>query len=246
MKKIKTDSYFVTIYESEGNLFIRRRKRKGVHAYPRTLSLKEINKVLNNTQLNYPKLLKNSFKYVNEEYIKSTKDINELSNLQIMNCVIDNIVQLSNITVKNKKIIWNNNSEFLKFTIDNFKKVLIMKSPKNLETYLQELDKIYKDLDDDRKLCFIHGDMHRKNMIICNEDFYLIDWELATYGDLAYELATHFMLIQYTTEEKDNFINKLSLKVSFDIDKLKKDIEIYTEFESFRRDVIEKIKRSNN
>ena len=40
-------------------------------------------------------------------------------------------------------------------------------------------------------------------MIINNDNFYLIDWELATYGDLAYELATYFILMEYTNEEKE-------------------------------------------
>jgi len=44
MKKIKTNSYFVTIFKSKNKTFIQRRKRKGLHAYPRTLTLKEINK----------------------------------------------------------------------------------------------------------------------------------------------------------------------------------------------------------
>ena len=70
MEKIKTDSYFVTICRFNGKKFIQRRKRKGLHAYPRILTLKEINKYLSKTDIKYPKLLRNGFKFVYEEYIE--------------------------------------------------------------------------------------------------------------------------------------------------------------------------------
>ena len=72
MEKIKTNSYFVTICISKNKTFIQRRKRTGLHAYPRTLTLKEINNCLKNSEIRYPKLLWNGFKLVYEEYIEST------------------------------------------------------------------------------------------------------------------------------------------------------------------------------
>lgn len=244
MKKIKTDSYFVTICETKNRVFIRRKKRKGLHAYPRTLSLKKINKCLRNTKIKYPKLLKNNFKYVDEEFIESTKDINVLSNLEIIDNIINYIVELNQINIKSKKIIWKNNSEFFRFIINNLKKVLILKNPEKLEIYLRELENLYKDLDNNRKLCFIHGDIHKRNIIINNSDFYLIDWELATYGDLAYELATHFILMEYSEEEINVFLNKLNERISFDIESLKSDINAYTLFEMYRRKILKEIKNS--
>ena len=240
--KIKTSSYFVTIYKSENNTFIRRIKRKGLHAYPRTLTLKEINKVLKNTNIKYPRLLKNCFKYVDEEYIESTKSIEMLSNSEIENNIIDIILELNEIEIKNKKIIWNNNSEFLKYIIKNFKRVLKLKNPKKLEIYLSELESFYKCLDNDRKMCFIHGDIHKNNIIINDDNFYLIDWELATYGDLAYELSTYFILMEYTNEEKEMFLNRLNKKLNLNLDDLKKDIEVYTLFELYRRKILKDIK----
>ena len=80
-------------------------------------------------------------------------------------------------------------------------------------------------------------------MIINNNNFYLIDWELATYGDLAYELATHFILMKYTEEEKNIFLNKLKDKIVCNIDNLKKDIESYTLFELYRRKVLKELKK---
>lgn len=242
MEKNKTNSYFVTICKSKNKTFIQRRKRKGIHAYPRTLSLKEINQYLNNSEIRHPKLLWNGFKFVYEEYIESTQDIKTLSNIEIIDNVINIIGNLNKIDVDNKKIIWKNNSEFLKFSIKNLKEVLIRKNPIKLNEYILELDNLCKDLDDDRKLCFIHGDIHTKNIIISKDDFYLIDWELATYGDLAYELATHFILMEYTEKEKDMFLNKLVNVIEIDTKKLMNDVEIYINFELYRRKVLNEIK----
>lgn len=112
-----------------------------------------------------------------------------------------------------------------------------------MNTYLLELDNLYKDLDNNRKLCFIHGDIHKNNMIINKDDFYIIDWELATYGDLAYELATHFILMNYSENEKVTFLNILYKLIAIGVEKLIKDIEVYTNFEVHRRNVLKGIKK---
>ena len=91
-------------------------------------------------------------------------------------------------------------------------------------------------------MCFIHGDIHKNNIIINDDNFYLIDWELATYGDLAYELSTYFILMEYTNEEKEMFLNRLNKKLNLNLDDLKKDIEVYTLFELYRRKILKDIK----
>ena len=242
IERVKTSSYFVTICKNKNNTFIRRIKRKGLHAYPRTLTLKEINNVLKNTNIKYPRLLKDGFKYVNEEYIEATKPIEMMPNSEIENNIINILFQLNEIEIKNKKIIWNNNSEFLKYIIENFERVLKFKSPKDLEIYLSELEGFYKYLDNDRKMCFIHGDIHKKNIILNDDNFYLIDWELATYGDLAYELSIYFILMEYTNNEKEMFLNKLNEKLNLNLVNLKKDIEVYTLFEQYRQKILKDIK----
>ena len=71
MKKYKTNSFFTWICEHNGKKFVRKYKRNGLHAYPRTLSLKCISKCLNTSGILYPKLLRNSIKYTDEEYIEN-------------------------------------------------------------------------------------------------------------------------------------------------------------------------------
>ena len=80
-------------------------------------------------------------------------------------------------------------------------------------------------------------------MVISKNDFYLIDWELATYGDLAYELATHFILMEYTEQEKDMFFNKLVKTIDLDVKKLMNDVETYITFELYRRKVLKELKK---
>lgn len=233
MKILNTKSSFVNIYEVNNQKVVRRRKRKGLHGYPRTMSLMNINKILKQTSLNFPKLYFNGINYVYEEFVNSTKDINDISNEKIMGYVIEYITNLYKLDF-NTRTTWKNNSEFLKFQIDNLKKVL---KKKNIQFDSKELSELYKELNDKRKLCFIHGDIHRENMII-NDKFYLIDWELATFGDLAYEIAMHFILMKYNSEEKKVFIDKLCESIEVDFETLSEDVEVYTKFEKYRRFVL--------
>lgn len=241
MKKIKTNSFFVTIYEIKNKKIIKRRKRKGLHAYPRTLTLKTINKILKQTSVNFPKIYLNGINNVYEEFINSKTNVETLSNSKVMDNVIECIVNLYQVNY-DKNILWNSNSEFLRFQINNLKNVLKEKNLKDINIYLSEIDKLYMEVDNNRKLCFIHGDIHRKNMII-NDKFYLIDWELATYGDLAYELAMHFILMEYSDKEKEIFINKLCNNLSINIENLTNDIDTYTNFEKYRKYILKEIKR---
>ena len=204
------------------------------------MQLKDINKVLSKTSINFPRIYFNGINNVYEEFIASKINIDEISNLEIIDNVIKHITNLYQLNY-NKKILWNNNSEFLKFQIENLKNTLKEKKLKDIDVYLNEIDKLYIGLDNNRKMCFIHGDIHKENMII-NDKFYLIDWELATYGDLAYELAMHFSLMKYSDSEKEIFINKLRNNISINIETLKRDIDVYINFEKYRKNILKEIR----
>ena len=111
MKKIKTNSFFVTIYELKNKKIIKRKKRNGLHAYPRTLTLKDINKILKQTSVNFPKLYLNGINHVYEEFIYSNVDIETLSNSKIMDNVIECITNLYQV---------NYNKNILGIVIQNF------------------------------------------------------------------------------------------------------------------------------
>jgi aminoglycoside phosphotransferase (APT) family kinase protein len=49
-----------------------------------------------------------------------------------------------------------------------------------------------------RPFGLVHGDLHRENIIVRpNGALFFLDWELATFGDPVYDLATHLRLMRY-------------------------------------------------
>ncbi|MEV3856152.1 phosphotransferase [Streptomyces sp. NPDC050095] len=50
----------------------------------------------------------------------------------------------------------------------------------------------------ERPFCLVHGDLHRENLIVdASGELWVIDWELAMFGDPLYDLATHLHLMRY-------------------------------------------------
>jgi aminoglycoside phosphotransferase (APT) family kinase protein len=52
-----------------------------------------------------------------------------------------------------------------------------------------------------RPFRLLHTDIHRKNMIIARGRSYIIDWELALWGDAVYDLAVHLHKMGYSPAE---------------------------------------------
>lgn len=147
------------------------------------------------------------------------------------------------ISIQEAKV--DTNPEVLKFFDTKFalfnvnekldNKPLTMKLPflsvnhlsQNINENMKALDEFMINLDNNRKLSLIHGDIHLNNMIIDSNGLYFIDWELATYGDIAYELVMHFILMKYNEIEKNKFIDKLCENLSINKQNLINDIEIY-------------------
>ena len=241
MNIMKTSSYFVNIVEKSDIKYIKRRIRRGKKPYARTLSFRKIKKILSNSDILYPKFLKIHFNYVYEEYINSTNDVENISKGEINKYFLNTIYKLNKLDVSKYKryVSWNNNTEFLKFQIDNFNNALKKrKEYEKLDDAKNRLKTINLNIDNNRKLTFIHGDLHLNNLIVNNDNIYLIDWEMATIGDLAYELAIHFLLMNYSKQDELEFINKLLLKIKCDKYKLINDIEEYKKFELIRRNIL--------
>ncbi|MBO8191178.1 aminoglycoside phosphotransferase family protein [Streptomyces oryzae] len=54
----------------------------------------------------------------------------------------------------------------------------------------------------DRPVCLLHGDLHRANFIVDPAGtLWTIDWELASFGDPLYDLATHLYLMDYPAQQ---------------------------------------------
>lgn len=49
-----------------------------------------------------------------------------------------------------------------------------------------------------RPFCLLHADLHRENLVVDPDGrLWVIDWELAMFGDPLYDLATHLYLMRY-------------------------------------------------
>lgn len=243
MKKI---GIFTWEYESKNKRVVRKYKRKGLHGYPRTVPEKYISKLLDNTKILHPKVYRDRIKYIDEEFIENNQNIEEIDKEKLVNTIIFYMTEMNNVNCKkiNKFIKWKNNSEFLKFQVENIKRVLIDRKCNVLNENMKALDEFMINLDNNRKLSLIHGDIHLNNMIINNNGLYFIDWELATYGDIAYELAMHFILMKYNEIEKNKFINKLCENISINKQNLINDIKIYEKFEMLRKNILQTIHRN--
>ncbi|MBQ0868670.1 aminoglycoside phosphotransferase family protein [Streptomyces sp. RK75] len=61
----------------------------------------------------------------------------------------------------------------------------------------------------DRPGCLLHGDLHRANFIVDPAGtLWTIDWELASYGDPLYDLATHLHLMDYPARQQADVVEE--------------------------------------
>ncbi|MEU1537274.1 phosphotransferase [Actinacidiphila glaucinigra] len=55
-----------------------------------------------------------------------------------------------------------------------------------------------------RPHALLHTDLHRDNIVLLkNGSLFILDWELATYGDPLHDLATHLVRMDYTVRERE-------------------------------------------
>ncbi|MEU6344413.1 aminoglycoside phosphotransferase family protein [Streptomyces sp. NPDC046977] len=55
-----------------------------------------------------------------------------------------------------------------------------------------------------RPYALLHTDLHRDNVVLLDDGgLFILDWELATYGDPLHDLATHLVRMQYTSDERN-------------------------------------------
>ncbi|RVU17076.1 aminoglycoside phosphotransferase family protein [Streptomyces antnestii] len=60
----------------------------------------------------------------------------------------------------------------------------------------------------ERPFCLLHADLHRENLIVDPAArLWVIDWELAMFGDPLYDLATHLYLMRYPQEQVQEVVD---------------------------------------
>jgi len=203
--------------------------------------------LLEKNNIEVPKNIKVTSHYLVQEYIEGSllsdifQDHNNIDR-EVINQIVDQICCLTTIdyTPILKYTNWTDNRSFYTFQCQN---TLVV-----FQNYYQSLSGLYDKLgissdvlnilssystqiDNNRELSIIHGDRHKKNIILQNNGKILfIDWELGGVGDLAYDIAFHLHQMAYTEEDEDFFINRLAEKYIGDFPKLFKDIKLYRLF----------------
>ena len=243
MRKVETSSPYTWIMEDffKGR-FIRTYKRTGFHGYKRYLSLKDIYSLLKTTNIKHPKFLRNRISYVDVEFIEGKNLDPDFDRNKLLNLFCNTLFELANVKYDGvlRYLPYKDNIGFYNDNIKNL--VLVMDKLNNYQT-LERIglrkDMIVSlaniEIDNNRPMFFIHGDFNIGNIIERNNDYYIIDWELATIGDIAYEIGIHFVLVAYSEEQRDIIFERVSKTLNIDKNILIRDVNTYIRFEMTRR-----------
>jgi hypothetical protein len=253
MKKIQTSSPFKWIMDhlNKGR-FVRTYKRSGLNGYKRYIPLKKVYDVLEKCNIKHPRVLRNRLTYIDIEFIEGSNLPENFKKTLMLNLFCSTLFELKTVDCTSimKYIPYRDNDGYLKDIVDNL--ILVLDRLNNYEILGQlglrkEVIVSLKSigLDNSRPLSLIHGDFSPGNIIMRGNDYFVIDWELATYGDIAYEIATHMMFFEYENEQKAMMLERISQTLNLDINTLVRDIKVYTKFELLRRTFL-KLNRAIN
>ena len=130
--------------------------------------------------------------------------------------------------------LFNEANLFLQWYLPKFVKGIA----KNSET--KKISKIFKNLLSRliyKKRVFIHRDFHISNIMITNQGFGLIDSQDATFGNIAYDLASLIDDVRFKTDKKfkDKILNHFfKNNKSLDRNKFQNDFEILSVLRNFK------------
>lgn len=244
MKKYKIDDTNATLLKSIDKKMIRKKKIRGICAYPRIVPENVTLKVLKTSNVKHPKFIKNRFRYVYEEFIEG-KSIHDIDKNYLSGIFCNYLYEMNklDITPLKKYSKWVNNTSFLHYQINNL--LIVVRKSEQVEKLKQLginfnllLSLKNKKLDDNRKQFFIHGNLTKDNLIDNSGQFTLIDWELACHGDVAYELALLFVVEEYSEENIKVVIDRLCGSLLLEQSTLERDVRVYMQFEYYRRSIV--------
>lgn len=215
--------------------------------YYRSTPETEVIKVLQNNRIKCPKVLYSNENYSIQEYVEGQLLADKFEDHKsieknIITQIADQICLLKTVdgTELLKYASWKDNRSFYYFQCQNTEKVFM--------SYYQNLEPVYKKLgisleiikklynltfqiSNERKLSVIHGDRHKKNVIVSeNGDITFIDWELGCIGDLAYDIGFHLHQMAYTEGDEKYFLDKIVEEFDGDSSELLHDVELYRLF----------------
>ncbi|MCI8545539.1 MAG: phosphotransferase [Bacilli bacterium] len=249
MELLETSSNQCKIFIHENERYVIRYPRSiGVsREYYRSTPEYEIIGLLIKNNIKVPKIIELKPNYLVQEYIYGEllsdlfEDHHKIDKMIIIK-IVKQICLLTSINYKSllNYINWTDNRSFYTFQCQNTE-IIFQKYYQNLKglynalgispRIISTLFSYASRIENKRSLSIIHGDRHKKNIILqSNGELIFIDWELGCVGDLAYDIAFHLHQMAYTDEDEDYFMNQLKKQYTGDFESLYRDIKLYRIF----------------
>ena len=249
--KLEGDASERKYYRSKNSIIIfsKKNKKKNLLIYD------AINRILNSSGINAPKLLKNNYK-------KNFIEVNDLGNTTLLKLlknrknkkkifmgVLDLLFKVQKIKKFYNKDFTGRKYKMVKYTKDKLLREAYLFNEwylprklrkKKLNKFKKRFKKIFLRLSKAIKLpddVFVHRDFHVSNIMLKQKKFHLIDSQDAVIGNPAYDLASLIDDVRLKTSnnlKKDMFNSFLKKYLNRDFKKFENDFLILSVLRNFK------------
>ncbi|MFL2853524.1 MAG: phosphotransferase [Candidatus Pelagibacter sp.] len=249
--KLEGDASERKYYRSKNSIIIfsKKNKKKNLLIYD------AINRILNSSGINAPKLLKNNYK-------KNFIEVNDLGNTTLLKLlknrknkkkifmgVLDLLSKVQEINKFYSKDFTGGKYKMVRYTKDKLLREAYLFNEwylprklrkKKLNKFKKRFKKIFLRLSKAIKLpddVFVHRDFHVSNIMLKQKKFHLIDSQDAVIGNPAYDLASLIDDVRFKTSnnlKKDMFNSFLKKYLNRDFKKFENDFLILSVLRNFK------------
>ena len=249
--KLEGDASERKYYRSKNSIiiFLKKNKKKNLLIYD------AINRILNSSGINAPKLLKNNYK-------KNFIEVNDLGNTTLLKLlknrknkkkifmgVLDLLSKVQEINKFYSKDFTGRKYKMVRYTKDKLLREAYLFNEwylprklrkKKLNKFKKKFKKIFLRLSKAIKLpddVFVHRDFHVSNIMLKQKKFHLIDSQDAVIGNPAYDLASLIDDVRFKTSnnlKKDMFNSFLKKYLNRDFKKFENDFLILSVLRNFK------------
>jgi len=249
--KLEGDASERKYYRSKNSIIIfsKKNKKKNLLIYD------AINRILNSSGINAPKLLKNNYK-------KNFIEVNDLGNTTLLKLlknrknkkkifmgVLDLLSKVQEINKFYSKDFTGRKYKMVRYTKDKLLREAYLFNEwylprklrkKKLNKFKKKFKKIFLRLSKAIKLpddVFVHRDFHVSNIMLKQKKFHLIDSQDAVIGNPAYDLASLIDDVRFKTSnnlKKDMFNSFLKKYLNRDFKKFENDFLILSVLRNFK------------
>jgi len=249
--KLEGDASERKYYRSKNSIIIfsKKNKKKNLLIYD------AINRILNSSGINAPKLLKNNYK-------KNFIEVNDLGNTTLLKLlknrknkkkifmgVLDLLSKVQEINKFYSKDFTGGKYKMVRYTKDKLLREAYLFNEwylprklrkKKLDKFKKRFKKIFLRLSKAIKLpddVFVHRDFHVSNIMLKQKKFHLIDSQDAVIGNPAYDLASLIDDVRLKTSnnlKKDMFNSFLKKYLNRDFKKFENDFLILSVLRNFK------------